>query len=346
MHDHAEEQSRGEHAQASTSALEPPPGPHAAAGVLVAMSHDGARAVVADGDRVWLAEGRELMRGVHASALALVEGEAWIVVEDGGDHALRRFDTGGEPLEPSLRLGPLGGDIRIAATRIGVRSALIEGDRAVYVREQEVEELGPRGRDRRVLIGGRGVAERRGGVLVLRRTGAIVLPGDLAAAALVGGEMVLDGCAALLELERAGCRTAVVLDLRRGAVHTRIRLGEAAILAVAERAGMIVLGRGAHIALCDLRAGRCTGERILPAPVRACATDADGTQLFVADPVWISPSSFPSDQPRPIRTRPIAPFSTNGTDGPLVPGDPGGNGLPESSGDTEEWPTPTQTSPG
>jgi AAA+ superfamily predicted ATPase len=250
---------------------------------MVAMSHDGERALVAGGALVRFADGRELLRGARACALALVEGEAWIVIEDGGEHALRRFDAAGEPLEPALRLGPLGGDIRITATRLGVRSALIEGDRAVYVREQMVEDLGPRGRDRRVLLGGRGVAERRGGALVLRRTSAIALPADLAAATIVGGAMVLDGAAALLELERAGCRTAVVLNLQRGTVQTRIRLGEAPILAVAERAGLVVLGRGAHVAICDLRAGRCIGERILPAPVRACAIDADGTRLLVLD---------------------------------------------------------------
>jgi hypothetical protein len=292
---------------AATSVLEPSPAKSTSVDVMVAISHDGGRALVTDGEVVRFADGRALMRGARACALALVEGEAWIVVEDAGQHALRRFDAAGDPLEPALRLGPLGGDVRITATRIGVRSALIEGDRAVYVREQAVEELGARGRARRVLLGGRGVAERRGGALVLRRAGAIALPGDLAAAAIVGGAMVLDGGAALLELERAGCRTAIVLDLRRGAVHSRLRLGEAAILAVAERTGLVVLGRGAHVALCDLRAGRCTGERILPAPVRACAIDADGTRLLVLDAAgklhalaasmadWTAPAARPDE---------------------------------------------------
>jgi len=274
---------------------------------MVAMSHDGGRVLVADGEAVRFADGRVVMSGERARAIALVDSEAWIVVEDGGEHTLRRFDAAGDPLEPALRLGRLGANLRLTATRIGVRSALIEGDRAVFVREQAVEELGERGRDRRVLIGGRGVAERSGGALVFRRTGTIALPGDLAAAAVVGGAMVFDGSAALIELERAGHRTAVVFDLRRGAVHTRIRLGEAAILSVAERKGLVVLGRGAHVALCDLRAGRCVGERILPAPVRACAIDADGTRLIVLDATgtlhtlaasmanWTAPAAVPSD---------------------------------------------------
>lgn len=282
------------------------------ADVMVAMAHDGARVLVADGEFVRFADGRVLMRGVRARALALVEGEAWVVVEDGGEHTLHRFDVAGDPLEPVLQLGRLGANLRIAVTRVGVRSALIEGDRAVFVREQAVEELGERGRDRRVLIGGRGVAERSGGALVFRRTGAITLPGDLAAAAVVGGAMVFDGSAALIELERTGHRTAVVFDLRRGTVSTRIRLGEAAIVAVAERKGLVVLGRGAHVALCDLRAGRCVGERILPAPVRACAIDADGTRLIVLDATgtlhtlaasmanWSAPAAVPGN-PEPER---------------------------------------------
>jgi hypothetical protein len=253
------------------------------ADIMVAMSHDGGRVLVADGEVVRFADGHVVTCGERARAIALVEGEAWVVVEDGGEHTLRRFDAAGDPIEPALQLGRLGANLRLAATRVGVRSALIEGDRAAFVREQVIEDLGERGRDCRVLIGGRGVAERSGGALVFRRTGAITLPGDLAAAAVVSGAMVFDGSAALIELDRAGHRTAVVFDLRRGAVHTRIRLGEAAILAVAERRGLIVLGRGAHVALCDLRAGRCVGERILPAPVRACAIDADGIRLIVLD---------------------------------------------------------------
>jgi len=273
----------------------------------VAMSHDGARVLVDDDELVRFADGRVLMRSVRARALALVEGEAWVVVEDGAEHTLHRFDAAGDPLEPVLQLGRLGANLRITATRVGVRSALIEGDRAVFVREQVVEELGARGRDRRVLIGGRGVAERSGGALVFRRTGTIALPSDLAAAVVVSGAMVFDGSAALIELERTSHRTAVVVDPRRGVVHTRIRLGEAAILAVAERKGLVVLGRGAHVALFDLRAGRCVGERILPAPVRACAIDADGTRLIVLDAIgtlhtlaaamanWAAPVTASSD---------------------------------------------------
>jgi len=270
-----------EGARATERVAMAPDGAHAIE--RVAMSHDGARVLVADGELVQFADGRVLMRGARARALALVEGEAWVIVEDGGEHTLHRFDAAGDPLEPALPLGRLGANLRIAATRVGVHSALIEGDRAVFVREQVVEDLGERGRDRRVLIGGRGVAERRGGALVFRRTGTIALPGDLTAAVVVSGAMVFDGSAALIELERTSHRTAVVVDPRRGGVHTRIRLGEAAILAVAERKGLVVLGRGAHVALFDLRAGRCVGERILPAPVRASAIDADGTRLIALD---------------------------------------------------------------
>ncbi|HEX7839021.1 MAG TPA: ATP-binding protein, partial [Kofleriaceae bacterium] len=76
------------------------------------------------------------------------------------------------------------------------------------------------------------------------------------------------------------------------------------------------LGRGAHIALCDLRASRCTGERVLPSPPRACAIDADGTRLIVLDATgklhplaasmadWIAPAALP-DHAEPARGKPV-----------------------------------------
>jgi hypothetical protein len=87
----------------------------------------------------------------------------------------------------------------------------------------------------------------------------------------------------LVEIESSGQRTALVFGLRRGELRSRIRLGEARIMAIAERKGLVVLGRGAHLALLDLRAGRCTGERIMPAPVAAAAIDAHGRMLVIVD---------------------------------------------------------------
>jgi len=94
---------------------------------------------------------------------------------------------------------------------------------------------------------------------------------------------VFDGAGAMIEVEAAGARTALVYELGRGALRSRARLGDGRILAVAERHGMLVLGRGAHVALLDLRAGCCVGERVLGAPPVAGAIDADGKRLLVID---------------------------------------------------------------
>jgi hypothetical protein len=85
------------------------------AAVLVAMSYDGERVLVADGESVRFMDSVVLLRRARVSALALVEGEAWIIVEDGGAHTLHRFDTAGDPLEPELRLGRLGANLRLTS---------------------------------------------------------------------------------------------------------------------------------------------------------------------------------------------------------------------------------------
>ncbi|MCW5803938.1 MAG: hypothetical protein KIT31_16305, partial [Deltaproteobacteria bacterium] len=256
---------------------------------ILAISHDGKRTLVRDGE-VLLLDGAPLIQVPGTVAAALLDGATWIVTEAEGEHTLHRFD-GGEPAGPPHALGRLGDGVTLAATRIGMRSALIEGECGVFVREREgqlvVEALGKHGRDRRVLIGGRGVASRRGGELAFLRAGvlgALALLDELAAAATVtGGAIVLDGAGALIELEANRRRCALLFELRGGSVMARFSLGEARILAIAERKGLAVLGRDAHVALLDLRAARCVGERILPAPVAACAIDADGGRLLAID---------------------------------------------------------------
>jgi hypothetical protein len=65
-------------------------------GRAVAMSHDGSVALIADGDVVRFGDGPDADRGTPTRALALLDGETWVVVEDRGEHLLRRFDTAGE----------------------------------------------------------------------------------------------------------------------------------------------------------------------------------------------------------------------------------------------------------
>jgi hypothetical protein len=253
------------------------------------MSCDGAQVVVTEGGAVRIAGG-PVLTCAQVIAAGAVEGATWLVTDEGGDHQLCRFDRGGAALGPAVALGRLGHDVAITTQRSGLRCALIEGQRAVLVTERDddvaVEQLGERGADRRLLIGGRGVVERRGAVLTWLRRGAtagLTLPFDLGAARVVSGAMVLDGAAALVELDRNGQRIALVYDVRRGDVRSRIRLGEASIVGIAERRGAILLGRGASLAMFDLRAGCCVGERILPAALAACAIDSAGSRLVVVD---------------------------------------------------------------
>jgi ATPase family protein associated with various cellular activities (AAA) len=257
---------------------------------VAAMSADGGHLVVGDGSEVRIAGGATLIDAAGVVAAGAVEGGTWIVSAGEGGHRLHRFDRAGTALGAAVALGDLGEDLAITTLRSGGRRALIEGRRAVAVNEDDgrvtVEPLGERSRDRRVLIGGRGVAERRGPTLSWLRRGALpgfALPFDLTAATVVGGAMVLDGAAAVIEIERAGQRTALVYDVRRSEVRSRIRLGDAAIVAVAERKGLVVLGRGASLAMLDLRAGCCVGERMLSGPLAACAIDSQGTRLIVVD---------------------------------------------------------------
>ncbi len=254
---------------------------------LVAVSSDGRRTVASDGERLRLVDGPALGEAAGVLAVGVLEGAIWIVREDAGEHALLRFDDAGAPVGPPVMLGRLGRCVTVAMTRVGLRSALIAGDRGVFVREHDghlvVEPLGDAG-PQRVLIGGRGVAERRGNALMFRRAGTLAsmpLPHDVASATVVAAAMVFDGAAVLVELEAGGRSSVLVLDARTGAVRMRARLGDARILAVAERKGIVVLGRGEHVALLDLRAGCCVGECIMPSSIVAGAVDTNATRLLV-----------------------------------------------------------------
>lgn len=254
-----------------------------------AMSSDGECMVMSDGDVVRLAGGRTLMHADAVIAVAVLDRAVWLVTRDPDGHTLHRFHPSGAPTAPPTPLGPLGDDVTIAVNRIGARVALIEGERAVLVREREgklsVEALGERRRDRRVLVGARGVAERVGSTVKLR-TGSVpplAVPLDLCSYAIGAAAVVSDGNALLVELFTHDAAAVLVYDLRSGDIAKRIRLGALRVLTIAERAGVVVLGRGTHIALLDLRAGRCVSEHILASSPLGCTIDATGTKVMVLD---------------------------------------------------------------
>src|SRR5262245_4910423 len=138
---------------------------------VAAMSGDGTLAVVTDGDAVRIAGGSVLCGAAGVVGAGAVDGGTWIVTDD-GEHQLHRFDRSGAPLG-SVALGRLGDGVAMATLRTGLRAALIEGQHAVMVTERDgelaVEPLGARGADRRVLVGGRGVIERRAAQLAWLR---------------------------------------------------------------------------------------------------------------------------------------------------------------------------------
>jgi ATPase family associated with various cellular activities (AAA)/Winged helix domain, variant len=254
----------------------------------VLLSCDGRScAAIADG---FLRVNDAEVRVANPVAAAMLDQEVWLIARDGDRHQLRRFDLAGTSLAPAAPLGALGDTVSFAAARQGGRHALVEGSRALELRVCDgpltTDDLGARGRDARVLWPGRGVVERRGGALVLRRAGAttqLALPPDTAAAVVVGGTLMMDGSAALTELEARGHRLLLLHDLRSGGLRARIRIGQAAVMAVAEQRGVVVIGRDRHLALIDLTAGRVVCERVFAAPVRAVAVDASGQRFVTAD---------------------------------------------------------------
>ena len=206
----------------------------------------------------------------HVVAIAMVGGQ---LRRDSSDGVLHREGAA------SIALGELTGEITIVGSH---RAALIESDRrCVLVRDGAVEELGARTADRRILVGAR-VAERRGAAIRLGQM-ELGIPGDLVASRIAASAVVLDGSTLLVELVGATSATVLLYSLRQGKLNARIRIGESRVAAAADRAGVIVLARGEHIALLDLREGRCTAERILTSPVAACAIDEAATVVAIVD---------------------------------------------------------------
>src|SRR5678816_2986922 len=111
----------------------------------LAMAADGRSAVALDRSAVRLIGGRAVMSAPGVLAVAMLDGEVWVVARTGCAHTLHRVDRTGDPIAPPLALGALGIGVRLEVTRVGLRSALIEGERGVYVRDGGVlEDLGAR----------------------------------------------------------------------------------------------------------------------------------------------------------------------------------------------------------
>src|SRR3569623_1500386 len=217
---------------------------------------------------------------VGVVAAAVVSGQIWGVTRDG---ELCRFAADGTELCAPVAIGELLGDVTIVGVARGARAALIESEQwCAVVREREdgscaVEELGARTAERRILVAAR-TAERRGACIRLGQL-ELALPGDLVGTRIGASAVVLDGSTLLVELVGAASATVVLYNLRQGRLNARIRIGESRVDAVEDRAGIIVLARGEHVALLDVREGRCTAERVLTSLVAACAIDEVGTVL-------------------------------------------------------------------
>ncbi|HSN29730.1 MAG TPA: hypothetical protein VLT45_25760, partial [Kofleriaceae bacterium] len=221
---------------------------------------------------------------VAAVAATAVGGQVWAVMAEG---ALCRFRADGTELGAPLPLGALAGEITIVGSTRGPRAVLVESDRwCAVIRERDdgscaVDELGARTPDRRVLVGAR-AAERRGAGVRLGQM-ELAIPADLVAARIGASAVVMDGSTLLIEMVGATSATVMLYSLRQGKLNARIRIGESRVVAVAERTGLTVLARGEHIALLDVREGRCIAERILMSPVAACAIDEVGAVIAIAD---------------------------------------------------------------
>jgi hypothetical protein len=262
----------------SSPALRTPP--VVAAQPFVALLPNGTL-LTRDGDALRFGDTRIAVKAGAATA-AVVSGQVWCIACDG---TLHRYTAAGAELGTSA-IGAGASEVSIMGTARGPRAALIETEhKSVIVREEgaaiDVTELGANGSDRAVLIGTR-AAERRGANMRLG-TSEIAIPNELRAARIGASAVVLDGSTLLVEMVGAACSTIVQYSMRNLRVTGRVRIGHSRVVAVADRAGVVVISRENHIALLDLRAGRCTAERILNSAVAACAIDEQGVNVAIVD---------------------------------------------------------------
>ena len=279
----------------------------------VALSGDGRHLVMIRGGALHI-DG--VPTEISAAAAALLDREVWCVSREPDGHWLERLSFDGERIGAATQLGDLGSAVRLAVSRHGVH-ALVTGERELELRAHRggitIGDLGRRERDPRILVPGRGVLERRGNVLVLLRAGtraelSLALPDDLRESSVSSGATLLDGAAIVIETAARGQHVLLTYDARRGELRSRVRIGDASVLAIAERACVAVIGHERHLALLDLRAGRCRCERVLDTPVRSVAVDADSQRVVVVDVAGTvrdlgamrSPPSVPAEPLEPV----------------------------------------------
>ncbi|HTL35874.1 MAG TPA: hypothetical protein VL326_22245, partial [Kofleriaceae bacterium] len=268
--------------QLSSPALWTPPSEASIRAAFVALLPD-ATMVTGEGFALRIGETRV---GVAAGIVTatVVGGQVWVVTRE---HALRRYAADGTELAPPMPLAALAGEITIVGTQRGPRAAVIESEHwCAVIRERDdascaIEELGARTADRKILVGTR-TGARQGASIRLGQL-ELAIPADLASARIGGSAVVLDGSTLLVELVGTASSTLMLYSLRHGRLNARIRIGESRLAAVAERANLTVLARDEHVALLDLRVGRCTAERILTRRVAACAIDELGATIAIVD---------------------------------------------------------------
>jgi hypothetical protein len=250
---------------------------------FVALMSDGA--VVTGEDHAIRIGDRRVVVPAGVVTATVVGGQVWVVTRGG---ALRRYGVDGSAVGAPLAIGDLVSDVTIVATSRGPRAALIESEHwCALIRERDdgtcsVEVLGAGTADRRILIGTR-TGERAHHAAIRIGRMELPIPADLVHARVGASGTILDGSTLLVELVSRANTTVVLYSLRNGTPSTRIRIGESRVVAIAERANIAVLARGSHVALLDMRAGRCTAERILTSSVVACAIEDNGASLTLLD---------------------------------------------------------------
>jgi broad-specificity NMP kinase len=256
---------------------------------VLALSADGTHLARVHRGELFVDDKRSEITG--AVSVAVLDHSVWCITRDELGSRLERVNFDGRRIDTATALGSLGGHVRLAAARRGMH-ALVSGERELELKGLgggiAVTELGARARNARILVPGRGVLERRGGSLVLLRAGTVAelsltLPVELCDAVIEDGAVLLDGAMIAIELAARDQHIVLTYDARRGALQSRVRISDAAVLAIAERAGVVVIGRDRHLALVELRGGRCRYERVLATPVCSVAIDAAAERIVVTD---------------------------------------------------------------
>lgn len=253
----------------------------------LAVSADGHVVYMSDGARAWT--GGTTLPVEPVVAVSTVEREVWMIVRGAAGHVLRRFDMEGGSVGSPVDLGDLGHEVALTTSRVGLAIGLVDGAQAFELRDRgdttvAVHPLGTGGHGRRLLLGGRGVMERRGSHLAPTRPSALTplfLPAAVQPYIVTSGCLVSEGTLAVVELECRGKRQLVVYDVRRTALRGRIDLGAASVVAWAERAGHVIVRLGNQVRVLDVNVGRWVAEHLVDPEIRLIGSDANASLVGV-----------------------------------------------------------------